>query len=147
MKIILVLIASLLALPSLAAENYTRFRCVSQTYSGKLVTISACIGNQVYGDYYYKLVPCGNSKYEYVTIRREIPVEDNVPEMIEIVRIPGRLFEVIWVEDGFFLNTNHKNVGYVNLELVAGQEEQLFQIDMPGMQHTFKAVGCTFKDH
>lgn len=66
------------------------------------------------------------------------------PDMTETVKIPGRLFKLDWVEDGFSVRVNDPLVGKVDLAIVAGEAAQSFIIDIPAMKHSFKAVGCDF---
>lgn len=126
---------------SFAAGEWSTFKCVSQTNSGRVLTIEGCIGEGP------ELVPCQNEDFEFVTITRETNVSRMTPDMVETVKVPGRLFELTWEEESFSISIDDRGVGKMDLQFVAGlsaNEPQKWDLDIQGLKHNFRAVGCQF---
>lgn len=86
---------------------------------------------------------CPGEKSEFVTIHRDSFVARMTSPMSETIKIPGRLFELHWVENGFSFSLNEKKIGSLNFSIVAGESGKL-NLNFPGMKHSFKAVECKF---
>lgn len=144
MKMMIALLAGFLPAMAFATGEHTVFQCQSATNSGKTVRISGCISGDSSMDGNYEVIACDGEDFEFITIERSTSVAKMTPDMVETVKIPGRLFNLQWIEDGFHLKLNDALAGKLELDVVAEADEQLFTLDLPSMKHSFKAVDCTF---
>ena len=143
MKALLTIAAvSMISASAYAAGGATKFECRAGTYSGRVVTVSGCVESNDAGT---RSVACENEEFEYITIRRDSPIARQTPDMVETVKIPGRIFQLGWQEESFRVRLTDSEIGSMNLSFTGGERQGgSLDVAIGAIQHQFRVLGCTF---
>ena len=132
--------------PQAETDGTLNVECKSATNSGKFITLNTCMktynGDADSEVFYVEIVPCTGEDFEWVTITRETPVAKMTPEMVETVKIPGRLFSVSYGDGQFSLNLDDPLAGKLSLDKHFEGRTGNFKLDLPSMSHSFQALSC-----
>ncbi len=153
MKKIITITLSLFAINSFAdpqaeTDGTLSVECTAATHSGKILTVSTCVkarNEGIDGNDQAEIVPCSGDSFEWVTITRKTSVAKQTPDMVETVKVPGRLFDVGYGDGEFSLRLDDQLAGKLNLvEYSENSSVNFLNLDLPSMNHSFKALGCSF---
>jgi hypothetical protein len=127
---------------ALASGEGNSFSCKSATLAGDTVTISGCMDGEM-----QSFIPCGDEGVEYVTVTKENWKDTyKSPPVIEILRIPGRMFTNNSAEEHFGIELNTPELGKIEVAFAyASYNQQGFNkmiVNTKSIRNSFQVVGC-----
>lgn len=143
MKTLLTIAAvSIVSASAYAHVVRTKFECRAGTHSGRVVTVSGCVEGVGPST---RSVACENEEFEFITIRRESSVAPQTPDMVETVKIPGRIFQLRWQEELFRVSLQNRAIGTMDLSFTGGENPGGSLNTAIGAIHNRGLnLGCTF---